>query len=662
MIQALIPSIVVLASAQSQSLVSQVDVSLGTLGLTTRTAQFDPNLLRFFQDGSYRTPLYDSIFGNPWHTPRMVENFRQDLTALATQPHETITVGSRMIGVSCRRGLVGNPNATEFTFAEKEGALEAMIEDYKKRGWVTEATPSLDSVPDSVKNSAAVLMAVAVRSLDFRKVALASLGESSGAYKFLSSREVDGQFGSAFMDRHDLRSKVDLRMLMAGGFDLVWAAQEASVRASQTPATTTYNVTIPTKLGDIVLTGGSKSAHGSRPVFLIIDTGGDDQYTMAPCNRSSANPLSVVIDTEGKDLYISDPELSQIDLATWPKRKQNDRVPGPGGALLGYSVLIDRAGDDIYRSHRSSMGSAQCGVAYVNDLAGNDIYDGYANSQGFAQFGLAVLEDEMGDDRYLGFNQVQGVGLTMGAGLLIDRGGSDKYHCNDSILDFPSAQTAEHNISMSQGAGCGRRADYLDGHNLAGGVGALFDFDGNDQYIGGVFAQGVGYWMGVGYLYDATGNDAYAAQWYAQGASAHFAVGVLEDGGGNDTYTAPLNMAMGAGHDFSVGLLLEGNGDDIYSAPNLSLGAGNASGIGWCLDMSGKDSYTSSGITLGSAADSPTSVLRSKALCLGLFMDLGGDDTYPPSASWAKNAARTPNIKVKGDIPSEGQAGVFWDR
>ena len=57
--------------------------------------------------------------------------------------------------------------------------------------------------------------------------------------------------------------------------------------------------------------------------------------------------------------------------------------------------------------------------------------------------------------------------------------------------------------------GNGRRGDYLDGHSLAGGVGILFDQEGIDHYVSGVFGQGVGYWEGVGILWDAAGDDVY---------------------------------------------------------------------------------------------------------------------------------------------------------
>ena len=151
-------------------------------------------------------------------------------------------------------------------------------------------------------------------------------------------------------------------------------------------------------------------------------------------------------------------------------------------------------------------------------------------------------------------------------------------------------------------------------------------------------------------------------QWYVQGAAAHFAIGYLEDEQGTDSYSAPMNMAQGAGHDFSIGFLKEGSGADTYKAPNLSLGAGNANGLGIFVDSQGNDHYDSSGITLGKAAESTKGSLRERCLCLGVFMDLHGQDTFPAQATWAKDASQVVNWTDRVLTPAESQLGVFFDR
>jgi hypothetical protein len=439
------------------------------------------------------------------------------------------------------------------------------------------------------------------------------------------------------------------------------AVARAQEIVQSVPASERFGVEIETVWGRIVLSGGTDSQHQGTNVMVLIDTGGNDTYFGAPSNDSVSNWLGVVIDTNGDDKYVSDPSLADSTIAAWEKRKEGRATPGPCSATFGLSYLFDSRGSDLYRTHRNGLGSASFGLAMLVDKEGADTYDSYADSQGYGKFGIGILEDHGGNDRYLGFTQVQGVGMVGGLGALIDRGGDDTYIANDTVLDFPSPQSDVHNVSMAQGAGYGVRSDYLTGHSLSGGIGLLYDQDGKDSYQCGVFGQGTGYWEGVGVLWDEKGDDKYHGVWYVQGAAAHFAVGYLEDVDGTDVYSATMNMAQGAGHDFSTGTLLDRAGNDIYTAPNLSLGAGNANGIGIFADLLGNDKYTSVGLTLGKASDPARGSIRERALCLGVFVDLDGSDTYPASATWAKNGARTANWADRGPFPPESHVGVFWD-
>ncbi len=101
---------------------------------------------------------------------------------------------------------------------------------------------------------------------------------------------------------------------------------------------------------------------------------------------------------------------------------------------------------------------------------------------------------------------------------------------------------------------------------------------------------------------------------------------------GDDHYRASHEVALGAGHDFSLGFFMDDQGDDDYEAGGLSLGAGHANGIGVFVERSGNDVYQARRDSLGFAGirASPSS-LRPSLLCVGLFLDLGGEDTYPGS-------------------------------
>ncbi|MBN4072328.1 hypothetical protein JYU03_00240 [bacterium AH-315-F03] len=237
--------------------------------------------------------------------------------------------------------------------------------------------------------------------------------------------------------------------------------------------------------------------------------------------------------------------------------------------------------------------------------------------------------------------------------VMIDLGGDDVYgQTNASIGNL---------VKPSCGVG-------------VAGVGVLLDAVGNDQYIGGNYAQGVGV-FGVGVLLDRRGNDRYRAAESAQGCG-YFGVGLCFDGSGNDTYyfygdgqgmggvgggvgvlasfsgdnsytAEPLaevfnradyhsklkinaNNAQGAGigrrgdgsdgHSWAGGLgaLIDIHGADKYLSGNFTLGIGYWFGTGIVVDRSGDDYFKSCYFTQGSGAH----------FCNGVLLDEGGDDIH----------------------------------
>lgn len=646
------------------------------MGLTTKSAHFDTELLRFWDETEFTTPFYSASNANPWRMPFYCESYRRELSTYTGLPSDSLNALARLIGDGTRRTLIGSPIAAVETDCAKPGAFEKVLADFKASGITKGDAPPLTGVPKEVQQAAALILGTAVKSLPLRRMALRGVTDVADAYLFSSLRaraELEGEDAEKMLR---IQRAIDVSYLGACAHDVMYATYraEGADRAVNDPKPRAaaqlvkgvspqlkYDWEVETIWGVIRLTGGSDTTHPDRPTLLIIDTAGNDTYVNCPSNSSAGNWVSVLIDTKGDDKYLSDPGLATVQLPDFANRKTGGAKPGPGGALFGVVCLADLAGADVYRSHRPAFGSARFGFSVHEDDEGDDVYDGYADSEGFGTFGVGLLEDQAGVDTYRCFSTSQGSAGVHGTGALIDRAGNDTYDANDKAIDFPSPQSAEHNTSLAQGAAIGRRADYTDGHSLAGGVGLLYDAAGDDTYTCGVFGQGVGYWQGVGLLWDAAGKDSYFGLWYVQGASAHFALGYLEDGAGNDTYVATMNMAQGAGHDYSVGWLYDREGDDSYRAPNLSLGAGNANGMGIFLELVGNDSYQSSGITLGKAAEAGPTGLRSRALCLGMFFDMQGADTYPELA-WAKNNTRTANWTAKQGHPEESQMGVFWDR
>lgn len=627
------------------------DRALAQLGLNKQTARFNPLDLQLYGGGDYRLPFFDSLHQDPWRVPFAVQTLRRDCLQNATNAASLLSAASLRLSEGTRRTLISDP--TEALKRKADGSKQPLYEAvgaiYLAAGqkippeatWVTQ----LAAVPMQVQKSVAYLLLTMVEARRWRDLAFHEAfaqGNAQSLFEMLcqppaESEKLQEAFNVAYWR---LVRAVDLKALFAGAHDLILVSERVATELRKTSISDGFRVDIPTPYGIVALHDGRADTYNRQKYLLIVDAGGNDTYLGVGGTASADHPLTVVIDLKGNDRYLQDASMASRAIAEVPDRKTRRISPCIGGAVFGYAFVLDVEGDDLYRSLGITQGGTAFGVGVLVDSAGDDRYECYVNAQGGADWGIGLLIDRAGNDRYHCFSMAQGYGGTKGYGLLLDVDGNDTYIAEEQVLDFPSPQTDKHNVSMAQGAGYGRRADYTDGHSLAGGIGVLVDGAGNDRYSCGVFGQGVGYWYGLGILSDGSGDDVYEGVWYVQGASAHFAIGILEDTSGDDRYVATMNMAQGAGHDFSLGWLIELGGNDVYRAPNLSLGGGNANSIGIFWDAAGDDRYeVQPSITLGRSNIGTRGSLRERALCLGLFCDTGGKDTYPESLPFARDNA-----------------------
>lgn len=148
------------------------------------------------------------------------------------------------------------------------------------------------------------------------------------------------------------------------------------------------------------------------------------------------------------------------------------------------------------------------------------------------------------------------------------------------------------------------------------------------------------------------------------GAGVHYAAGVLlKRGVGNDVYRSTHEMVLGTGNVLSVGVFVDEGGDDEYTVGQLSLGAAYANGTGIFVDGAGNDRYTDTSPTcraLGAAYMHEWGNARETLPNLGLFMDLGGVDSYPAHCVRAGNNKlwAGPRVWAQLDLRSEAAAGV----
>lgn len=394
-----------------------------------------------------------------------------------------------------------------------------------------------------------------------------------------------------------------------------------------------------------VVTGTGPNRVNMAVVAEVIDMGGDDHYLWPEDlhqHPHADHGNHIIIDLGGNDLYESMAECA-----------------GPGAGVFGFSIIDDRAGDDIYRSARpGSIGFGLFGIGVLIDHDGNDRYEnlgpdsGWSTGVGF--YGVGLVIDHAGDDVYHAEKLSQGVGGPRGFGAIIDGGGNDRYEANGP--NFGSAYgTPDVFLGMSQGFGFGVRS------YAAGGVGAIYDDAGNDEYIAGEFSQAGGYYFGLGILHDRAGNDRYHGNRYGQAFAAHQAAGILIDDAGDDSYWSMTAASQSGVWDQSITMLIDRAGNDTYRAEGLALGAASMQAIGVFLDLAGNDRYEApAGSTLGQSGGNSYHYDADRVFSFSAFFDLGGgDDTYP--AHRANNRAHTTGTRNENSPKDAGLFGIFVD-
>jgi len=646
-------------------------------GLDPNRAGFAMETLALWGGGEGRLPLFEILMADPIRSPDVIRALGAGALSATTSAAELTLFAGQRAAIGVRRGLIASPHAGRWDATADAKSLERAIAALNERADAAATAPAKSSkgksskskskgsdeagirtrgeVPGDARRLAAFLLDAARPALDFRDDALADAAIDGGAsasgldsaFALLLRVYAAGDTAEGPDAARDARRAerfldgVDMPLLHAGAMEIALALDEARSKLGALNLAGEYYLEADTPLGTVVVDGEASTTYTDRgPYLLILDAGGHDTYAGGAATLAANAPVSMILEIDGDDQYFA----------------ADSTRPSWGGACLGYAMLVDVAGSDTYQGASVSQGAGLAGAGVLLDLDGSDRYSALTFAQGAATHGVGVLGDRAGRDRYVAFQSAQGFGGPRGGGVLADSSGNDEYRADDQTIRFPSAQTAAHNTSLAQGVGCGKRADFSDGHSRAGGVGILADADGNDTYRAGVFAQGSAYWYSAGILFDGGGNDSFDGVWYAQGAAAHFAFGAIAEMDGNDFYRAAENMAQGAGHDFSAGVLVDYGGDDLHESPNLSLGGGNTNGLGIFFDAAGHDSYTTRGTTVFGRGNTstPRGGLRDLFPTIGVFLDVGGRDDYPRghaaagnAKSWRQEGVDTPSLTTE---------------
>jgi len=595
-------------------------------------------------------PLYRTVMAQPLNAPYRLGVLADAFKTAQTTAHELVSLAGAAAGLRVSRSpeTALNPLQTQLrAAADPLVASLAWMAPKAKRGSAWPPTlPTQAQLPGELRFELAMVLAAMGQSQQFLQRALARL--PAGLTPTLLRRQaLSGEL--QLFEAPDYRSLLPLierETLLAGMQDLV-AATERLKRVASTTQLPAVALTLNTPMGQIVVdTTGRNNQYRLQDPLLVLDVGGDDDYDFLP--RSDSHRISVLLDHLGNDRY-------------------STRAPGadPSSATLGYGILWDTEGDDHYLGRQQAQAAALFGAALLVDGGGSNVFVASGYAQAHAIGGLAVLHSSAGQDSFTAQTHAQGSAGPLGVALLLNPGGDDSYMLSNTPLVLASPQLPDRNASMGQGAGRGVRGDGLDGRSTAGGIGLLIDLAGDDHYSAQVFAQGVGYQQGLGLLVDDGGNDHFEAAWYGLGAAAHQGAGVLlKRGTGHDHYQISHSTSLGAAHDLSVAIFVDEGGNDHYALGDLGLGAAHANGTALFVDGGGDDSYQVSASAcraLGGAYISQWGNVRESFLNLGLFMDLGGTDSYPAQCERVHNNTHWAGPRAWPQLKLRSEAGAGFD-
>ena len=402
----------------------------------------------------------------------------------------------------------------------------------------------------------------------------------------------------------EILKKIDFQSLMASA-QFFYKSMDMLKTADFSNLNFKKQNTLATKYGRMVVGTNKDDTYSDDYVFIYEPAGNDGYFFNISTNINK--PFIAIIDLDGDDTY------------------RNQNIGSLFNAMFGIIFHYDANGNDFYSGDDLAF-SANIGALISIDGAGSDTYITGSKSLAAATFGIATLINYGGNNYFSGTCMTQGFGGTLGLGILASYSNKN----TDDIINQPSNDVffsggkykhaplvPDDYRTMSQGFGFGIRPD------MAGGIGILFNEAGNDNYIGGVYAQGSAYWYALGILIDLAGNDVYRAVYYPQGSGIHLAAGFLYDEEGDDSYYSRFGPGQGAGHDYGIGFLVDKSGNDHYSIDGGN-GMGITNSVGIFIDSKGNDRYErkrqdSYGIANTSRGSGG----------IGLFLDMGGDDLYP---------------------------------
>ena len=648
----LVISIFMCISSQAKS-ADLLDSALALVGKTKSDLGYQPKGYwnRYPFEVPYKLPAFDDLFAEPLRVYDYSQSMKASFAALMADSVIADANSSplyqlayqmaweRRIGGfrSYSANLIDSVTSTAplVDAVERLYAAAGSSIEYRTFGVKSESELSRTQLEDiakrlgpDIENALALWILNIVDAYRYQQLALRNVTPKtvSELYEIrdLDATQGDGQ--KYYPQFDDCAASLDWQSLVYASFKVISASELTAKKFQSLRAPGGFKtVKIATPLGKIIVGDGANQQYPIDDYLLICELGGNDSYAAGAGSRPGY-PFSVILDLNGDDIYGD---------------SLSSRAFGYGNC--GTGMLLDLAGNDHYRGDRLSQGVGIFGTGLLADLAGTDDYQLAVSGQGCGYFGVGMVIERLGDDNYSIAGDGQGAGgIGGGIGILADYRGNDHYFAEPLASrinrgDYHSQMKI--NANNAQGWGGGRRGDGSDGHSWAGGLGALIDCQGDDDYYSGNWTLGVGYWFGIGILYDVEGNDSYRSCYFTQASGAHYCIGALFDESGNDKHelyeTAGAGLSFG--WDFAVTLMADWQGNDIYTGKIISIANAQIRSNSLLFDFGGDDLYQLSPGTdgMGDATfrddyrtPRPTAPFLSYAQSFGVLIDVGGKDRY----------------------------------
>lgn len=630
-----------------------LDQALSSVGMTKADLGYRPKGYwnRYPYDIAYKLPAFDDLFAEPLKVYDYSQSMKSSAAQLLSDSTFRDTVNSSLYLMSyalCWERRVGGfrnysanlidsvtsatplLTAVEHIYHATGSDMELRTFGSKGDGVVSRKT--LDSLCRQMDPQIQRVLALWIENLldayKYRQLAFRNVPDKivDELYRItdLDATQGDGQVYYPQFD--DCARLIDWQSLVYASFKVTAATDIAAKKLLPLRAKgANLRFSIPTPIGTILINGAKSDIVPEGEYLLICDFGGDDRYIAGGGSRPHL-PISAVVDLAGNDSYGDSTTLREF-----------------GYGNCGVGICIDAEGNDRYLADRLSQGVGTLGTGIVCDFSGNDDYHLNVSGQACGYFGVGMLVDRGGEDNYYLFGDGQGAGSVGGGiGVLVDYSGNDHYTAE------PLASVANRgdyhsqgkiNANNAQGWGGGRRGDGSDGHSWAGGLGALIDCAGDDEYYSGNWTLGVGYWFGIGILYDVSGNDVYKSCYFTQASGAHYCIGAIFDEAGNDKHelyeTAGAGLSFG--WDFAVTLMVDWGGNDSYTGKIISIANAQIRSNSLLFDFGGDDLYQLNTGTdgMGDATfrddyrtPRPSVPFTWYAQSYGILIDVGGADRY----------------------------------